>query len=260
MKRLEGKIALITGAASGLGRAMAQRFAEEGAFVIITDINLKGLAELQQVIETSGGHSESYFLNVSNQNDWQNVLIAVRTKYGKLNILVNNAGYVPLGNVENVTIDSLKNAFDVMVFGPILGMQTMLPLMKETDEACAILNVSSVCGAYVATANNLAYNTAKSAVLGMTKAVAVDLARTNIRVNTIHPGTIEHTAISDKVLQGDNIKIKLSKIPLGRFGEPREVADTALFLCSDEASYIHGASIVIDGGQILGYRDSSTYV
>lgn len=260
MKRLEGKIALITGAASGLGKEMAQRFAAEGASVIITDINQKGLFELQQEIEAFGGNSESYHLNVSSQNDWQYVLKEIRKNFGKLNILINNAGYVPLGSIEDVTVDSLKNAFDVMIFGPIFGMQTMLPLMKEADEACAILNVSSVCGAYVATENNLAYNAAKSAVLGITRAAAVDLAGTNIRVNAIHPGTIGHTAISGEVLQGDMINIKLSKIPLGRFGEPREVADTALFLCSDEASYIHGASIVIDGGQILGYRDSRSYV
>ena len=256
MKRLEGKIALITGAASGLGKAMAQRFATEGASVIITDINQKNLIKLQQEIESFGGQSVYLNLDVSSQTDWYHVSTEIRKNFGKLNILVNNAGYVPLGSIEDASVESLKNAFDVMVFCTIFGMQAMLPLMKAANDTCAILNISSVCGAYVATENNLAYNTAKSAVLGMTRATAVDLAGTNIRINALHPGTIEHTAISDEVLQGDVTKVKLSKIPLGRFGEPREVADTALFLCSDEASYIHGASIVIDGGQILGYRDS----
>ncbi|MGM9525081.1 MAG: SDR family NAD(P)-dependent oxidoreductase, partial [Peptococcaceae bacterium] len=145
------------------------------------------------------------------------------------------------------------------VFGVFLGMQTVIPEMKAMQEPCAILNVSSVCGAYVATGNNFAYNAAKSAVVGMTKAAAVDLAGSNIRVNVIHPGTIGGTAISAGVLQGKMEKMKLSKIPLGRAGKPEEVATAALFLCSDEASYIHGASLVVDGGQILGYRDPDSF-
>lgn len=259
MKRLEGKIALITGAASGLGKAMAIKFASENAVVVITDIDQQGLDAVREEIIAKGGKAKTALLDVSCQEDWLRVLNEVKNSFGKIHILVNNAGYVPLGSVENVTIESFHKAFSVMVDGPIFGMQAVIPLMKETQEPCAILNVSSVCGAYVATENNLAYNTVKSAVVGLTKAAAVDLAKTNVRVNAIHPGTIGGTAISGKVLQGNTTKIKISKIPMGRVGKPEEVANTALFLCSDEASYIHGASLVIDGGQILGYRDPESY-
>lgn len=259
MKRLDGKVALITGAASGLGKAMAVLFASEGATVVITDIDVEGLSALHAEISSDGGNAKSLTLDVSDQNAWMGVIETVKKDLGKLNILVNNAGYVPLGGIEDASCESVENGFAVMIYGPIFGMQAAIPLMKAGAEPCAILNVSSVCGAYVATENNLVYNTAKSALVGITRAAAVDLAKTNIRVNAIHPGTISGTAISGKVLQGDTTKIKLSKIPMGRLGIPEDVANTALFLCSDEASYIHGASLVIDGGQILGYRDPKSY-
>lgn len=259
MGRLEGKVALITGAAKGIGRATAIYCAKEGAKVVITDIDQVGLYETAEEIRSQNGSVIAILQDVSNADDWRHVADVTREEFGKLHILVNNAGYLPIGSVETTSLDEIQRSFSVLVYGMFLGMQTVIPEMKKTKELCAILNVSSVCGAYVATENNFAYNAAKSAVVGMTKAAAVDLAGSNIRVNMIHPGTIGGTAISGTVLQGKMEKVKLSKIPLGRAGTPEEVAAVVSFLCSDEASYIHGTSVVVDGGQILGYRDPASF-
>ncbi len=259
MGRLEGKVALITGAAKGIGRATAMYCAKEGAKVVITDIDQVRLYEAAKEIRLQNGSVKAILQDVSNADDWRHVVDVTREEFGKLHILVNNAGYLPIGSVETTSLDEIQRSFGVLVYGMFLGMQTVIPEMKKTKELCAILNVSSVCGAYVATENNFAYNAAKSAVVGMTRAAAVDLAGSTIRVNVIHPGTIDGTAISGNVLQGKMKKIKLSKIPLGRAGTPEEVAAVASFLCSDEASYIHGASLVVDGGQILGYRDPASF-
>ena len=260
MGLLDGKTAIVTGAARGIGKAIALKFASEGANIAFTDLVIDENAEnTAKEIEAMGVKAKGYASNAANFEDTAKVVEAIHADFGRIDILVNNAGYLPIGSVETTSLDEIQRSFGVLVYGMFLGMQTVIPEMKKTKELCAILNVSSVCGAYVATENNFAYNAAKSAVVGMTRAAAVDLAGSTIRVNVIHPGTIDGTAISGNVLQGKMKKIKLSKIPLGRAGTPEEVAAVASFLCSDEASYIHGASLVVDGGQILGYRDPASF-
>lgn len=258
MERLAGKTAIITGAAGGLGKAMAAAFAQEGANVVMTDCNETALARAREELHGFGENILALTHDVSKEEDWQRVLATAEKTYGKVNIVVNNAGFLPHGSVEQETLEGMHRGFAALVDGVFLGMQMGIAYMKKCQEPCAILNVSSVCGAYVATEDNFTYNTAKSAVVGMTRAAAVDLAGSNIRVNTIHPGTIK-TAINKQALEGRSGRIKLSKIPLGRMGEPQEVAWAAVFLCSDEASYIHGTSLVIDGGQILGYRNPDSF-
>lgn len=259
MERLAGKVALITGAAGGLGRAMAAAFAQEGAKVVLTDLNEAALVEAQADLQRYGENILALRHDVADAEDWQRVLEITEKVFGKLNIVVNNAGFLPKGSVEQETLTGLHHGFAVLVDGVFLGLSLTIPYLKKCQEPCAIVNVSSVCGAYVATEDNFTYNAAKSALVGMTKAAAVDLAGTNIRINSIHPGSIR-TAINAQALEGRSGRIKLSKIPLGRLGEPQEVAAAVVFLCSDEASYIHGASLVIDGGQILGYRDPESFV
>lgn len=259
MGRLEGKTAIITGAAKGIGKAVAMYFAKESAKVVITDIDKECLDKTVSEIQMQNGVVKAVRHDVSKADDWKHVLEVAEAEFGRLHILVNNAGILPLGSVETTSLDAMQKSFSVLVYGVFLGMQTVIPAMKKTEEPCAIVNMSSVCDAYVATNNNFAYNAAKSAVVGMTKAAAVDLAGSNIRVNTIHPGTIGGTAISADVLQGNVEKMKISKIPLGRVGKPEEVAVAVSFLCSDEAGYIQGASLVVDGGQILGYRDPASF-
>jgi NAD(P)-dependent dehydrogenase (short-subunit alcohol dehydrogenase family) len=258
MGKLVGKVAIITGAAGGLGKAMVTCFVHEGAKVVATDINETNLARLEDELQEYRKEIYTIKHDVSNEQEWENVVEFAIEKLGKINILINNAGYLPQGGVEEETLSGMKKGFDILVHGIFLGMNKSIPCMKKLEEPCAILNVSSVCGAYVATEDNFTYNAAKSAVVGMTRAAAVDLAGTNIRVNSIHPGTI-HTAINEHVLIGKAGEIKISKIPMGRVGEPKEIASVAAFLCSDEASYVNGTGLVVDGGQILGYRNPASF-
>ncbi len=254
MGRLDGKVAIITGAAGGIGEATVRYFVQEGAKVAITDVNEKYLEELAAELTAAGAQVLTARHDVAKEADWLQVVKVTQERFGKINILINNAGILHLGSVETETLENMKYIYDVDVFGTFLGMKYVIPEMKKVKESCSIVNISSVLGPYVAMGDNIAYNSAKAAVLGLTKSAAVDLAGANIRVNAVHPGTIKTPINADKLDNDEEFrKLKLSKIPLRRAGLGEEVARAVGFLASDEASYIHGASLVVDGGQILGY-------
>lgn len=254
MGKFDGKVAVITGSASGICMETAKKLVSEGAKAVITDVNKELLDKVSEELMKAGGDILAIQHDVTSPEGWDKVFGEAVKKYGKVNILVNGAGILTRKSIMEETVDVMERAHAVMVFGMFLGIQKAIPIMKKCKEGCCILNIASVVGTFVGTGSSIAYNTAKGAVTGMTKAAAVDLAGTGIRINAVHPGTILTPMTAEK-LENDPVyrKAKESKIPLGRVGLPEEVASAIAFLCSDEASYVHGASLVVDGGQILGF-------
>lgn len=237
MKRLSGKRAVITGGAGGIGAATARRFREEGAEVIVADVAEEGAAvagELGVAFE---------LLDVRDESAWAGVV----ERSGGIDVLVNNAGIVELGGVTEMDEASFRRLLDVNTVGVYLGMRTAVPSMRARGGG-SIVNISSVAG-MVGNPYSIGYAASKWAVRGMSKSAAVDLAVDGIRVNSVHPGVIR-TPMSASV---DPDKTS-GQAPLGRLGEPAEVADMIVFLASDESKFVTGAEFVIDGGTIAGRR------
>jgi 3(or 17)beta-hydroxysteroid dehydrogenase len=245
--RLEGKTALVTGGASGLGEAIVRRFVDEGATVLITDIDAEGGA----AVAASLGNRAAFCLhNVSSEDDWRRAMQAA----GPIDILVNNAGITTHGSIEDVTLDQFRHEFEVDVVGVFLGCKYGVENMK--DRGGSIINMSSLCGVR-AQGDLVAYNAAKAAVTHMTKSVAVHCAKKGyrIRCNSIHPGVI-HTPILDKVLaqvpNPDEIYAGwVATHPIGRIGKPEEIAAAAVYLGADESAFTTGAEFRIDGGSSI---------
>jgi len=244
MKRLENKVAIITGAAQGMGEAHTRAMVNQGAKVVMTDINEQSGAK---IAEELGGNAIFVKHDVSCAKGWADVLQAAEASFGKVNVLVNNAGI--LGELA-ATIDLSEEVFqkvcDINQLGVFLGMKTLLPTMIAAGGG-AIVNISSVAGLVaIYGAPNLAYVASKFAVRGMTKQVAAEYGKHNIRVNSIHPGYIRTpmmAAATDE--EGGEA---LGQIPLRRLADPSEVSDLVVFLSSDESRFITGAEHVIDGG------------
>ena len=245
--RLSGKTALVTGAASGLGEAIARRYVAEGASVIVADIDVPG----GQAVAQSLGQAASFVkLDVSLAADWDAALALTE----RLDILVNNAGITTHGSIEDVTLEQFRHEFEVDVIGVFLGCKAGVAKMK--GRGGSIINMSSLCGVR-AQGDLLAYNGAKAAVTHMTKSVALHCATKayGIRCNSVHPGVIR-TAILDKVLaQVPNPEEVyagwVSTHPIGRIGTPDEIAAVAVYLGSDESGFTTGAEFRIDGGASL---------
>jgi 3alpha(or 20beta)-hydroxysteroid dehydrogenase len=238
MGRLDGKRALITGGAAGIGAATARRFVDEGAEVTIADVAEDAGRALALEL---GARFER--LDVRDESEW----VGVVERSNGLDVLVNNAGVVELGGVNEMDEASFRRVLDVNTVGVYLGMRTVVPSMRARGGG-AIVNISSVAG-MVGNPYSIGYAASKWAVRGMTKSAAVDLAPDGIRVNSVHPGVIR-TAMSASV---DPAKTSGSA-PLGRLGEPLEVANLVVYLASDESSFTTGAEHVIDGGTIAGRR------
>ena len=244
MGRLSGKVAIVTGASQGMGSAHAKAFVEAGAKVVLTDLNE---AAGQALADSLGENAIFVKQDVSSQADWAKVLAAANAKFGVVTVLVNNAGV--LGKLAETT-DLTEADFNFVVAinqtGVFLGMQAVIPGMIKAGGG-SIVNISSVAGMVaIYGAPNLAYVASKFAVRGMTKQVAVEYGKNNIRVNSIHPGYIKTpmmVAATDE--EGGEA---LAQIPLGRMAETSEVANLALFLASDESSFITGMEHIIDGG------------
>ena len=246
--RLEGKVALVTGAGSGLGAAIARRFADEGARVIVSDVNLAAASE---VARHFGGGAVALRIDVADPADWAAALPVIEDAFGALHILVNNAGICLTGSVEEISIEDWKRTHAIDLDGVFYGMRSCLPLMRQSGGG-AILNISSISG-IVAAGNLAAYNSAKAAVRHLTKSVALHCAKMGgkITCNSLHPTFID-TPLLDGLTAGqtrEDVLAKLARqIPLGRVGVPDDVANAALYFCSDEASFVTGAELVIDGG------------
>lgn len=246
--RLENKVAIITGAASGMGAATAHKFASEGAIVIATDIQLESLESVVKDINNNGGKAISLVLDVANENNWQDLVNIVIKDYHKIDILINNAGICgkDCGKaIEELDLDIWNKYLAINATGNFLGIKYVVPHMK-TKKYGSIVNVSSINGIFGG--NGLNYCSTKGANRLMARAAAIELAKDNIRVNSIHPGYIS-TGMTTEIDQNEDLKAEFTKkIPLGRAGSPDEIANLLLFLASDEASYITGSEIIIDGG------------
>lgn len=246
--RLSGKVALVTGGASGLGRAICHRFVAEGASVIIADID----EATGRALATELGDASRYVsLDVTLEADWSHVM----SPLSSLDILVNNAGITTLGSIEDVTLEQFRNEFEVDVVGVFLGCKAGVAKMK-TGAGGSIINMSSMTGVR-AQADLVAYNGAKAAVTHMTKSVALHCAKQGygIRCNSVHPGLIR-TPIIDKVLaqadDPDSVYASwMEVLPIGRLGTPEEVAAICVYLASDESAFATGAEFRIDGGSTI---------
>ncbi len=242
MGRLDGKVALVTGGARGQGAREAALFAAEGAAVIITDVLDEDGVTTAAAINGSYLHHD-----VTDEAAWAAVVQAAVARHGGLHILINNAGVYMTGRASDMPLADYRRVIEVNQVGVFLGMRAVAGAMADSGGG-AIVNISSVAGLRGG-ANSIAYTASKWAVRGMTKSAAREFARSNIRVNSIHPGLIE-TAMLHQVpgVDSGNLDAMLRNIPLRRVADPDEVARLALFLASDESSYCTGAEFVIDGG------------
>jgi NAD(P)-dependent dehydrogenase (short-subunit alcohol dehydrogenase family) len=242
--RLEGKVALITGAAGGMGESEAVIFAREGAKVVVADV-LE--AEGRRVADGLGKAGLFVRLDVTSEAGWEQAIGAAQATFGKLDILVNNAGISGTFDPDTLSTSAWDRLMDVNAKGVFLGMKHAIPLMERAGSG-AIVNISSVSGFVGQVGIHMAYNASKGAVRLMTKSAAVQYARKGIRVNSVHPGVLPAMR-SSKATADPAFRAKmLSGVPIGREGRVEEVAHAVLFLASDEASYITGTELVVDGG------------
>lgn len=249
MKRLEGKVAIITGGSSGIGKATALRFAKEGAKVVITTSrNWDGLNAVVDEIKDQGGEALPMLADASSADDWKKVVEETRKAYGKINLLVNNAGRRPFGGVETATMDNLQDAFRYDCFSVFLGMHHCVPEMRKVREAgeeAAIVNITSFT-ALAGAPEYLCYVSAKAAVNAMSKCAAADLCNTGIRVNVVMPGLIDTPLIHQR--PKEDLDGFIDQFMIKRAGYPEEIAAGILYLCSDEAKYVNATELAIDGG------------
>jgi NAD(P)-dependent dehydrogenase (short-subunit alcohol dehydrogenase family) len=250
MTRLANKIALITGGASvpGLGSATAERLAQEGALVYVTDVDLAGAEVVAAGIRSAGGRASAMTHDVTSEADWDRVIAAIIAKHGRIDVLVNNAGIAVLRMIDLITSAEWLKQVNVNLTSVFYGTQRVIREMRRVGEGGSIINLSSVAG-QVGVPGCSAYSASKGGVRLFTKSVALETARDKIRVNSVHPGMIwtnmQKIALQDNREQYDLIT---AAIPAGYMGEPVDIANAILFLACDESRYITGAEITVDGG------------
>ncbi|MFW0758998.1 SDR family NAD(P)-dependent oxidoreductase [Pseudomonas sp. H11T01] len=246
-KRLQGKIAFVTGAGSGIGEATALRFAEEGATVVLCGRRVEPLQGVQEKIIGFGGHAEIAVADVSDEQAYVSALEATAQRHGRLDILVNNAMAYTWGGIDTMSTADWHANFATTVDGTFFGTRTAMRLMKEQGGG-SIVNIASICGLF-GTAWMAGYSAAKAAVINFSRAAASEGAPNNIRCNVIIPGVVDTPAtagmLGDAKARTNTEKV----IPMKRVGLPVELANAILFLASDEASYVTGASLAVDGGR-----------
>ena len=244
--RLKNKIAIITGGASGMGASTAKIFAREGAKVVVTDLLVDESAQIVDDIGQSGGSARFQKLDVSSETDWDSVVTTAMETEGRIDILINNAG-VSGSHPDKLNTDTWDQQMNINAKGVFLGMRAVIPEMQKTGGG-AIVNISSISGFVGQDFVHMGYNAAKGAVRLATKSAAVQFAKDGIRVNSVHPGIMPPMRTS--MLSADpEIREKIiAAIPMKREGAIEEVAHANLFLASDEASYITGIEIPVDGG------------
>ncbi len=248
--RVEGKVALVTGAGSGLGAESARRLAREGAAVVLTDISADAGQAVADGIADAGGKALFLTQNVADQARWAEVVAETLKAFGRLDVLVNNAGVAGGGPLLETTFEAWRQLMDINLDGVFLGMKAAAPVMVEAGRG-SIINLSSILGK-VGSPGAPAYCASKGGVALLSKATALELAPFGVRVNSVHPGFIETPMVAGALRDVENANemrdMIISRHALGRLGVPREIADGIVFLASDESSFMTGSELVIDGG------------
>lgn len=250
MSRLSGRIALVTGAATGIGRGIASRFAAEGAHVLLADVDGENVESAADEIKAGGGSTEAIVCDVSRGQDVDALFRDIERRHGRIDCLINNAGINVRGDFRHMSDADWVRIREVNLDGVVRIARDAFPLLKASEKA-AIVNLASIMG-HRGLRQLAGYAATKGAVSALTRALAVEYAPFRIRVNAIAPGFID-TALTNRVLKNPIMaKALLDKTPLGRFGNPDDVAGAALFLASDDAAYVTGAELAVDGGMAAG--------
>jgi 3alpha(or 20beta)-hydroxysteroid dehydrogenase len=246
MTDLTGKVALITGAAQGQGEAEARLFAARGARVVVSDV----LRDAAEAVATDIGRDVALpaYLDVSDPHSWAEVVGSTLDAFGQIDILVNNAGIYRHGHLVDTDLADYRRLIAVNQVGVFLGMQAVVPAMAERRQG-SIVNVVSI-SSFAPLDNTSAYASTKAAVVGMTKAAVSEFGPLGIRVNMIHPGGVQ----TEMGAPGGQVPAEYAAVPLGRIGQPEDIARVAAFLASDDSAYCSGAEIVVDGGWTVGTR------
>lgn len=262
MKRLEGRTALVTGAARGIGAATAKRLASEGARIVVGDLLDELGANITAEIKAAGAQAEYLRMDVTRESDWSAACQMAQSRFGGLDILVNNAGVVLPASIDETSLDDWRRTHAVNVEGVFLGIRTCTPLLKEGGRhwpgGAAIVNLSSIAG-LIGSPRMPAYSASKGAVRLLTKSVALEFGQKKypIRINSVHPGVVD-TDMGQIVV--DLVKkrsatdeaaaraLLVALHPIGRLGKPEDIAHAIAFLCSDDAAFITGSELVVDGG------------
>jgi 3alpha(or 20beta)-hydroxysteroid dehydrogenase len=245
-RRLEGKVALITGATGGIGTATAELFAQEGARLVVTDVAREPLQKLARRIEASGAEVATALLDVSSAREWEEVTALVRERFGVLDVLVNLAGILDWPGIEDTREEMWDRVIEVNQKGTWLGMRAAMPLLRASGNA-SVINTSSVLG-LVGSGAAAAYQASKGAVRLLSKTAAVEYARQGVRVNSIHPGVVATPMIQDLLDEQGDQQPDIRRTPMRRAGRADEVAPAILFLACDDSSFVTGSELVVDGG------------
>jgi NAD(P)-dependent dehydrogenase (short-subunit alcohol dehydrogenase family) len=245
--RLEGKIALISGGARGMGAVEARLFAKEGAKIIIGDVLEDEGRKLEAEINATGGEALFVRLDVTSEADWQKAVEAAVNRFGKLDVLVNNAGISGRGRVEDTAVEEWDRVMAVNAKGVFLGTKVAIPAMRRAGGG-SIINISSQLGLVGTDHSSPQYQASKGAVRLLTKATAIQYAKEGIRANSVHPGPIVTPMTEAARADPERYQLMLSRIPLGCYGQPEDVAYGVLYLASDESRWVTGSELVIDGG------------
>jgi NAD(P)-dependent dehydrogenase (short-subunit alcohol dehydrogenase family) len=245
--RLEGRIALISGGARGMGAVEARLFAKEGAKIIIGDVLEDEGRKLEAEINATGGEALFVRLDVTSEADWQKAVEAAVNRFGKLDVLVNNAGISGRGRVEDTAVEEWDRVMAVNAKGVFLGTKVAIPAMRRAGGG-SIINISSQLGLVGTDHSSPQYQASKGAVRLLTKATAIQYAKEGIRANSVHPGPIVTPMTEAARADPERYQLMLSRIPLGCYGQPEDVAYGVLYLASDESRWVTGSELVIDGG------------
>ncbi|MFG2086605.1 MULTISPECIES: glucose 1-dehydrogenase [unclassified Spirillospora] len=250
MGQLDGKVALITGGARGMGKSHVRRFLDEGARVVFGDVLEDEGAKLAADL---GDDARFVRMDVSKEDDWHNAVETATSAFGALHILVNNAGIIRHKTIEEMSVDEFRQILDVNLIGQWLGVKSVTAAMREAGGG-SIVNVSSTEG-FIGASGLAAYSASKFGIRGLTKAAARELGKYGIRVNSIHPGgVLTPLSLQDDVVSAtaDSADAFLKALPLGRMGKSKEVSGLVVYLASDDSSYCTGSEVLVDGGMLTG--------